>query len=469
MTTFSLWISDEDASKPVRYALNDGKVYANYLPKAPEVDAISVSETIRLTFTIQPSTTSLVLLQGIERLVDRARRFQQTRRGNRIYLILKAAHDNQEWRSEILAGKLEYSAGSLTSHYSNNIVIADLLLERKAYWEGAEAELPLLNYHTNLAVPGGVAIDNHYDHHGVPVVYHDNTVFVIGGLIEGTLPTPIKLKFDNIDPQINRVATLYVGQRTEFSQSASFTHLAIPSQMLEGEDGGAGAVWPAIPDYTLYSSGQYNVVGLDDHTVHILGEWTLDSATLTQMEGDYFRLLLGCAQITDYTGLWFKSKVIMDLSTLYESDWAQAVVGSRLVDLGALPLPPYLRGSGQPIYNMKVQVSAYLDATGTPTQTVCLDCLQLTPLDGWRKYACTSYQLDTDDILIDDGITETLYIDYLGTGVMANWYVAYGRPLVLTPGKHSIFYFLAECNSGAYDPMRVAEVSIFYRPRRATL
>jgi hypothetical protein len=137
---------------------------------------------------------------------------------------------------------------------------------------------------------------------------------------------------------------------------------------------------------------------------------------------------------------------------------------NEVQELGSVPLPPYRVSSG-PLYPLTLALWGQKTGGGR----VNVDYVQLTPLDGWRKYEPIESNLSYSAALKDDLISGDLYTDGWGTVGRIGNYIASGGTLMLWPGKNHRFYILQIASDGTASPQRTLTLRAYTRPRVVTL
>ena len=154
-------------------------VGVTYFPRYPGGDQDTVTETIQAFFN--GSTSTLVsLVNDIENDLDRAGDPGE----DPIYLEYRAGDSGTIWRSPIVGGRVVWSDDIRERSIAATTATGQLsiIVERRAYWEGAESTI------------GSGTVKN-----GTASPYNALTL----STISGTLPAPISVNIDNANGSIN--------------------------------------------------------------------------------------------------------------------------------------------------------------------------------------------------------------------------------------------------------------------------
>lgn len=388
-------------------------------------------------------------ISSLNRLFRLAERRQKRRLGARVYVQLKTELGDTLYRSEILSGRVELGNESLDVNYLVGMAEVAVLWERRFYWEGPEVELALANTAT-AAATGGVTVFNHYDG-----ATHQNWVQIAAADVAGDLPAPIRLEMQNTYNDSDRGYQVYVAHNI-LSDPANF------NSILEAEDGASGT--PVV--YAAASGGNYVSMVVNSASEVTLQTWTLSAALLAQAGGNYFRLIARIIQDLPADDVWLKFKVkLAGLTPIAETDWTLVPRFMTVMELGTIQLPPYLIEVGG---QGALTLALVGKRTGGVNRTMLLDYIQLSPLDGWRRYAPRGYGFAYLTTLIDDGMSGNLWTNWPGSGNIGH-YVGYGEILKLQPGALQRLYFLVRTIVGNSPIDLTLSVRAYYRPRRLEL
>ena len=195
----------------------------NFSPKAGDANAESVTDTIAVTL----KDTTPVNLRTKKRIIENyfglARRRQQWRSGDKVYLQFQLSTDGVTYRSEVLDGRIDYVEDSIQETAINYLECV-IYVTRRPYWEGAETALEL-NNSSGVFTVTGLTIYNHDD----STAGHDNYALITDSQVGGTLPMPLKIEIKNLGTRQIKNLHICLDTLTSSAQNLSPT--------LEGEDG----------------------------------------------------------------------------------------------------------------------------------------------------------------------------------------------------------------------------------------
>jgi hypothetical protein len=422
-----------------------------YAPRAADPAESTVTETIEI-LARGNAYNNLTNLRTLNALLYQAEQAQKNRDLARVYLTIKAGSSETTYRSEIVRARGEWGEDTLSLvRWTKGAQWAALFIERRNWWEGPEAQIPLTNG-SSTGNTGGITVYNHDD----AGTGHDNFVSIAAAAVTGDLPAPTRLEMTNTYNAASRTYDLWIGHGYQID-TATFNHI------LEAEDGGAGDVNNAGA-----SGGKYLAVTLSNTLETTIRSWTITGAQLNAAKGRFFKAIARFADSTGLASVRYRLKVVWNVSTLWESAQAYPDTNRAIIirDLTTFRLPPWLEGLGS-------QDSVDLVLTGqvvTAPVTINLDFLQLTPVDGWRYIIPKGYGAPYNTRIVDDGIDGRIYVDDGAGASKAGIFIGYGSPIMLQPNKLQRLYFLQHSSSiDTAQIDRTLSIKLFYRPRRLTL
>lgn len=121
----------------------------------------NVTESADLFLRATSVAALQALVRSIEAMLEKAHRRQRLRSGARVYLVVQVDGEASAWRSEIVSGRLVLAEDALR-WWPGKAVEAQLIIQRRPYFEGAEVELEL-STSNQAAATGGRTIVNHDD------------------------------------------------------------------------------------------------------------------------------------------------------------------------------------------------------------------------------------------------------------------------------------------------------------------
>lgn len=409
-----------------------------------------VTESVRLWLYAATGALVQAKIASIERFIEEAARRQRTRTGDRGYLYIQMSSDTESWRSEIVSARLQAGDDGLR-HWANNGVEVLLIVTRRPFWEAvAEVELPLDNGSGGGKATGGCTIYNHDDAGSG----HDNWVDVAAVDVAGNLPSPLRITLKDLSGSF--FPRTFWQASNVFSSPSTFGHI------LEGEAaGGANSTADA------YSSGGY--FGRAPWTTEIvhsvnLFRWDLSTSLLAAAAGNYFRVLCRFAN-SPPSGIELQLHLKFPTGTPLATLWSGSkfIASAHLLqDLGVVQLPPGIPSSSHD------GVALVLSAEYTGTSQLDIDFVQLSPAESTRLLRQVGYQLEINDLVVNDGPEGRVYAVDDGSAVQWNIFEAYNNALFIWPNRAQRLYFLHD-ETASMTIARAWSVRAYYRPRRSTL
>ena len=388
-------------------------------------------------------------IRDINRAFAQARRRQRTHLGDKVFLNYIPDGYSSTFRSEIIGGRAELSEGAMGWQWLDRNIEIRVAWERRFFWEGLEAQIPLTNAN-GTGNTTGLAVWNHDD----AGAGHDNYVEIAAADVSGDLAAAPRLEITNTFNSSSRAYELSIAQNVQ-SSPATLVH------MLEAEAGTGGTT---SADASC-SGGSRKDLAWSVTTEAQLLSWTLDTTLLNACAGNYFRMLTRFASSPTYSDAWLRFRIKYGVSTIWEGPQVLLASLPLLQDLGVLQLPPYLVGAGD---LSPLSLVLYGQRNQSGTHTVYLDFVQLSALDGWRKLTPRGYGLAYGMRVIDDGIDDFLYADD-GATYKAGYYVGSGERIQVWPNAKQRLYFLHNNDTGGSQIDRTLSVKAFYRPRRLVI
>jgi hypothetical protein len=429
-------------------SLNDGSnVWTlGYSLATPQPGATDVSDSIELLFLV-PSAT----VRSVDAMLEKAERRLRTRRGPRIYVTVKMTADTETWRSELYQGQL--MADRLLDDAFIGKVRMTLVVQRAPFWEGAEAEIPLINYDMygdDDPATGGVAVPNDPE--------TGCWVEIDGGDVAGALPAPVRLRIVNSEAAARAYRDFLIGIDTTSAISAIHVIQAEDEATPYGSDTAS----------VLASDGSYWTSASFTTTNELLGVWAFGTGLAQGSEGRWQRLVARLFQIapTYSAVLWpviYDASIAMVLWTGPEIRLSAGIPFDNLVDFGPIPVPP---GPWDANY---ADVKLGLWGRSTEPTTVGIDYFYLMPMDAYRKVDQIALGVAADKWVEFDEIERRYYIETAATDGRTAVHVPSEAPLVVWPGVDQRVHLLFQLDSGDMPIGDGTTVSMWYRPRRLTL
>lgn len=399
----------------------------------------NITETINLFFYPGSKSQLIADIQLIEKLLQVASRRQQRATGPRLYLYADIDGGVSGYRSEIIAGRLELDDKALDT-WSNVKIEARLHITRRFYWEGAQTELALTTF-TEGPVTGGVTLYND----------HRNWGTIAANAVLGSLPAPLIIELKNNTGSTKVYRNIYLCNH-------AFGNLGGSSHALEGESAVSGGSTASGAGNTAGSYRTITVNGTDEI------QWALSSATMAQTAGRRFRILgrfTSLSAVATYITPQIRDRY--GLITLATGDEVELPTsGDRIVDLGALPLPPggYSNNWMETRLVLKIRTGA--------SATVKIDYLQVFALDSYRRLYQRGYAVLNNSYIWDDGIEGLTAL--VESGPYEPIYTVTGAPLYAWPGISDVQRLHVLHDEGSTAPItNTFLLRAYYRPRRLTV
>lgn len=384
-----------------------------------------------------------ITVETINRQLEQAIRAQEDRAIDKVYI---EANTGSGWlRSEIVDGVLEVD----TKYYdrlNRNHVPASLLITRKNWWEGAEIALPIGN--ANGADPA--IVYNCNDGTGNVPNKMTNAAYVTANIIEGSMPTPVRLEI--VNGYTKSLGALWVGlNRTRPDWQSGWmieaeSAIGVTPYPTTGASGGSIAKGTQV-----YGSAPQPIL-----------RWGLSESLVTMMRGQRIRLLLRPYYLGNYSMFKYRLRIGLGAITVYETDWIRppANYARHWLDMFDVRMPPWLEGET----NLEgLTMELWATPTRSGTWTWAFDDVMLFAQDGF--VVLDTHTESGGKVVIDGdrGWSE----DAAGKKSGLRKFVG---SLELLPRAFHLFCFAMHTGFGDDAPIdQMIEVRGFYRPRRLTL
>ena len=426
----------------------------SFTPKNEASGTEFVTEDLQLISAAQASIAAMETLQrDLDKAFVQAKRYAETRVGDKVYLHWQKEGSADIYRSPIRAGKASLTDNALGNLWRNRMLRQMVVLTRENYWETVtEYELQLSNSNT-AATTGGVVVYCHDD----ADTGHDNYVQIAAAQVGGSLPTPPRLEITHT--YASAICGDIFVNLNSFAAPTTFTHI------LEGESS-TGYETTSTPSDATCSAGAYRTTTWATSTSTRLMMWSLSSAMLTAMAGNRARIgvTLAALPAAAYYLHWRVLFNGLTPITSTENREDQLSTYNRMQMLSDIYLPP--RNLGMGTYN---GLSLALYGRYPGGGTLAVDYLHLSVMDGSRFYKYIAYGLGTNYRLVDDPIDDAVWVD---TGASTDRYPLYNKPegtLELAPNTTQRLYFMARSASGAAPILRTFSVRAYVRYRVAVI
>lgn len=342
--------------------------------------------------------------------------------------------------ARITAGTLDLA--DYVGYTSHGRMLDALLIVVREQARGTECTLPLSNAH-GTDIQTGLTVSNAAES------ARSNWVAVVGEDVEGDLPAPFCLVFQNTFDHKRRLAQVYYGVRHISTGPLHGAFLCDASGVVKG-----------MPAYGDTSANLETVLR---GTESLVGEWQFASTATRTWEGAWFAFAVG--RFARGSTYWLEARIIE--TTLDEttplSPPVSAVAPDRVIPLGRIELPPWpkMRSQAVPyLFDLQLRSNALYETT--------LDYVLFLPSDaGLRHVAYQQYNAVYQQLTVDDGINDEVAAHYsarAGTVVQGR-----GQSLRLVPGRNQRLYFLQIGDQGDAWAERTMSVRVEYAPRFALL
>lgn len=456
-------VSLTDGTTTITLTPANGYRVEGYTPKAPEstlsgavplaqAAQAALAATVAESVDLWPTAATTALMQekitALDRLLDTARRYQQTGIGVPVYWQFQPDGDSVNWRSELLDARLD-SQEDLLKLWGNAQVPMTLYLLRRGFFETVTAvALPLTNTSASRTT-SGLTIYNHDD----GGTHHDNYAQIAAADVAGALPSPVILEITNNSGDTQQYQEIHIATNA-FANPATLTHV------IEAEDTVVSGYGTPGSDSTC--SGYVDVTHTDSYVSKAIsgaGQMQFDlSATIMQKcAGNDFHIL---ARFRNAFTAYVRPSIYDAAATvqLRRGDEVEITVLSQaLVDLGVLPIPPggysAAWGAGRLVLDIRTATS----------QTVELDCFILMPAISYRRLTSVKTIADNGKIT-DDPCANRAYATM--SSVEYPYIVRRGAPVQVWPNTLQRLYFAWSLYDKSAPVDQTVSVKAWHRPRR---
>jgi hypothetical protein len=406
-------------------------------------DEVTTINTLTVRLEDGSAANNLAEVRALNGLLHRAwRRSHGERDLPPVYLVWKESSASGEWRSEIVDGRADWDDDALTRPFWEGATqFADVVVERRNYWDGPEAQLPLTNPNgtDNTA---GLNVYNANTLSGASPNVIANYADIDGADIEGDLPAACRLEMTNTYAT-GRLYNVWIGANQ--TNPAAFTHYYA----------GPGAVTVANGATT------------------VLEDWDLTGDQVSAAGGREYRAVLhfnSAVGIQTSQLARFKVELRWNATTLWSSGWVTPDTTNllRVRDMFSFRLPPWIPGLTS-LDGITLRLLAL--QTDLASMDIDITWLQLMCADAWRYISCVGYGIPQNGRIVDDGINDRLYADDGAGAYKIGILTGNGSSAVtLQPGRDHRLVFAQHSNlSDLAAAERVMSLKAFYRPRRLSL
>jgi hypothetical protein len=430
-------------------------VLLQFTPKPP-AGKESISETAEVLITGANVAAVSSQISAIQTAFWQAKNYQDTKRGERVYVHFLPSGASDTRRAEILNGRLVMDNDALQAvQWGAKKVQAAVIWERVPFWESTtETAIPISNGNgTNTT--SGLNVFNCNDGTGTSPTKKNNYVDIGAGVILGNAPAPFRIEMTNQYNSASRLYNIWLAHNV-FSSPTNFQHILEAESVSYGLGGGNSAS-------SGYSGGYTRSFVWAGDVQTGIARWALDATYLSRAAGQWFKVLAAFAS-SPGSGIKLQCKVTFPSGTpLTEVSASQEITlnaFAQMQDIGTLQIPPWLIGetSLEP-----VDLMIYARKVGGGS--IGLDFVQITPLDGYRILVPRGYGAAYQVRVADDGMSGQVWTDGWSGAGKTGHYTTVGDKLQLLPGKAQRLYFLQNSDTGGISISRQLSVKLYYRPR----
>lgn len=346
------------------------------------------------------------------------------------------------WQSRVSGGALVHGP-DLNRYWKNSKVVAQVIVERAAYWESEE---PAVLELTNRAGSSQASADivNHQDGGATDDLY----VEIAADQVTGVLPTPAIIEYKNTVNDAVLVDHLTVGHFAACGANAPPT---AGSLIFEGD----------VTADAACSGGKYATLTWADALENSLITWSLASGAFRQKN---YKVLARLKTAVAYTDLWLQARLLMGTKIIAETRWMLVEAGDELITIGSMQIPPFRFGSAIDLGNLSLVL---YEKRVSGAGSINLDYVATIPQDSWRRLGAIT-GLAYNETLLDDPVNDLLVTAYGGSHKVTHK-VDEGGPVMLQPGVKNVLYFLHDTTTGTAPIERTANVVVKIHPRRLTV
>ena len=439
--------------------LNSNGIYTlEYSPRSGGSEA-TITETAKLLITGASASAVAATIRQIEAALQQAAVYEDSKRGERIYVQNQPVNLSAAVQSVMKRGKVLLHDEVLTGwQWGSHKVEISVIWEREGEWEDvADTAVPLTNGNgTNVTT--GINVYNCNDGVGAAPNKRNNYVEIGSTAILGSRPGVCRIEATNQYNSATRLNNVWIAHNI-YSDPANFQHV------LEGEAVSYGGTTVANSGC---SGGNYRSFTWVGDTQQIIARWLLDSTYLSRAAGRWFKVL--AAFVTSPDNIRLQCKITFPAGTPLtvvstSQEVLMAAPGIYIREIGTLQIPPWLAGETD-LY--PVDLSLYARKVGGGT--LGIDYLQITPLDSYRLLTPRGYGLDYQTRIVDDGINDLIWSDGWSGTQKTGHYTAEGERVKLWPGMTQRLCFLQASGSiGMQVIDRLLNVKVYYRARYGSI
>lgn len=398
-------------------------------------------------------TTVRASLRDIQAMFDRLKMRNGYRKMKHIspgYLNVNLDSEGN-WRTEIIDATFDIENALFEYQWEAGKIIVRFLIERRPYYEGSETALTLSNGHGSGTT---LQVDNSRCSVASLYNYADITTTILGDL-----RSPLILKIGNPMISGREIFKPFIGLNV-FSDPSNFQHVFEANNTYNAN----GTLVTGDTNYTENSYRTFNLSGTGDQ---LTSQWNVVSAQVGKTKGAKFLpvLRMTAALAQDH---WFAKVVAFYkdfIFDVYDPGYTNLNQYVSTHVLKPIPLPPEI--PGQSSYQ-DMRFALYFKSTVDVSKTIGIDFLHLFPTDNFRWYSSDGSGVDQDEILVDDGVQDIVYLQS-STGGKLHMFSGYGERLHVYPGQSHRIIMLWNSDLTTDAKAGESELQASYRPRRMIL
>ncbi|MCK9629038.1 MAG: hypothetical protein M0R37_10655 [Bacteroidales bacterium] len=344
-------------------------------------------------------------------------------------------------QARVRGGSLD--TADYVGYTSHGCMLDALLVITREQARGTEGTLPLTNVH-GTDVQTGLTVDNAAE------AALNNWVGIVGDDVEGDLPAPFRLVFQNTYNNDRRLAQIYYGLRHISTGPTHGAFLQDASSAVEGLD--------------MYTDADANLDTVLRGAGAVVAQWQFASAATRTWEGTWFAFVVG--EFDADTEYWLETSLIETelTETKALTPPVSAVAADHIIPLGTIELPPWPKVAPPALPYLFDLVLKSDDNTAETT----LDYVLFIPTDlGIRKIAYRAYNAVYQQYTVDDGINDEVAAHY--TARAGSIVLGTGQRPKLVPGRDQRLYFVQIGDQGDVLKSRTMSVRVEYAARFALL
>lgn len=393
------------------------------------------------------------VITTLENMFNRAAERQSNPGLPRVFIERQVVHGGEWYRSEILFGRVDYDPSLLHFPWPNKHIRFYIGVRRRYFWEDAtQRQIPLAT--TGVAkTTNAIPLWNHTDSG------QTNFVDVAAADIQGTLPAPVTVYMINSTGG-STPSTGFVLARNVNANPTTFNHI------IEAETLIVGTQVPGSADNVNYSAGYGRQITIASGGAVTLPV-TLSTSFLEKAAAQYFHVLLRVNHDVNPNKLmWSTMKVYLGgVTLLWEGSKLFWTNGWKLVDLGVIPLPPWLSELPR---SQDLQLHITLGHAAGSNQDYIIDYIEFLAVDSWMVLDQRGWLLENNARVVYDANIDRVYGYDTVNDRYANVWTRFGGAPTVHPNMNQRFYFHHLINYAA--PLNSSfSLQMYYRPRRLTL